>query len=191
MEITNKSLLLINSSLETTKNRQAKEIRDLKRKLRESRLILPPRAFRAVESLVREEQEQDEVEDDDSEEGEGGPDEAYARVKDMVEGLLESGRKALEKTPDDFRQGLSAKVLNADEVRSWRDSGQEFDAVLDGHSRGDSREIQATAHLSPSHVAVPDDSDSDDLSEVEVEQVTLEPDTPPPTHLPPIRITPS
>lgn len=189
LEITNQSLLLINASLETTKNRQAKEIRDLKRKLRESRLILPPRAFRAVESLVREEQE-DEVEDDDSEEGESGPDEAYARVKDMVEGLLESGRKALEKTPDDFRQGLSAKVLNADEVRSWRDSGQEFDAVLDGRSREDSEEIQATVHLSPSHVAVPD-SDDDDLSEVEVERLTLEPDTPPTTHLPPIRITTS
>lgn len=189
LEITNKSLLLINASLETAKNRQAKEIRDLKRKLRESRLILPPRTFRVVESLVREEQE-DEVEDDNSEEGEGGPDEAYARVKDMVEGLLESGRTALEKTPDDFRQGLSAKVLNADEVRSWRDSGHEFDAVLEGRSREDSREIQATVHLSPSHIAVPD-SDDDDLSEVEVERLTLEPDTPPPTHLPPIRITPS
>ncbi|KAG1783593.1 hypothetical protein EV702DRAFT_5989 [Suillus placidus] len=191
LEITNKSLLLINASLETTKNRQAKEIRDLKRKLRESRLILPPRTFRAVESHAREEEEEEEGDDDDdSEEGEDGPDEAYARVKDMLDGLLESGRKALEKTPDDFRQGLSAKVLNADEVRSWRDSGQEFDAVLDGYSRGDSREIQATVHhLSPSHVAVPDSDD--DLSEDEVERLTLEPDTPPPTHLPPIRITPS
>lgn len=189
LEITNKSLLVINASLETTKNRQAKEIRDLKRKLRESRLILPPRAFRAVESLAREEQEQ-EGEDDDSEEGEDGPDEAYARVKDMLEGLLESGRKALEKSPEDFRQGLSTKVLNADEVRSWRDSGQEFGAALDSHSREDTREIQATVHLSPSHVAVPDSSD-DDLSEDEVERLTLEPDTPPPTHLPPIRIAPS
>ncbi|KAG2044382.1 hypothetical protein BDR03DRAFT_995643 [Suillus americanus] len=193
LEITNKSLLLINASLETTKNRQAKEIRDLKRKLRESRLILPPRAFRAVESLVREEQEKEEDEegeDNDSEEGEDEPDEAYARVKELLEGLLESGRKALEKTPDDFRQGLFAKVLNADEVRSWRDSGQEFDAVLDGHSRGDSGEIQTTAHLSPSHVAVPD-SDDDDFSEDEVERLTMEPDTPPPRHLPPIRIAPS
>ncbi|KAG1813363.1 uncharacterized protein BJ212DRAFT_428666 [Suillus subaureus] len=192
LEITNKSLLLINTSLETTKNRQAKEIRDLKRKLRESRLILPPRAFRAVESLAREEQAQEEGEDNDSEEDEDedGPDEAYARVKDMLEGLLESGRKALEKTPDDFRQGLFAKVLNADEVRSWRDSGQESDAVLDGHSRGDGREIQATTHLSPSHVAVPD-SDDDDFSEDEVERLTLESDTPPPRHLPPIRIAPS
>ncbi|KAG1904759.1 uncharacterized protein F5891DRAFT_756863 [Suillus fuscotomentosus] len=188
LEITNKSLLLINASLETTKNRQAKEIRDLKRKLRESRLILPPRAFRAVESLAHEEEEEEEGDDgDDSEEGEDGPDEAYARVKDMLEGLLESGRKALERTSDDFRQHLSAKVLNADEVRSWRDSGQEFDTVLDDHGRGDNAEIQVTVHLSPSHVAVPD-SDADDLSEDEVERLTLEPDTPPPSHLPPIKI---
>ncbi|KAG0700661.1 hypothetical protein DFH29DRAFT_930815 [Suillus ampliporus] len=184
LEITNKSLLAINTSLETTKNRQAKEIRDLKRKLRESRLILPPRAFRAVESRER---EVEEVDDDDSEEGEDGAgDKVYARVKDILDRLLESGRKALERTPDDFRQGLSAKVLNADEVRTWRDSGQEYDAILDGRNSGD---IDRTVLLSPSHVAVP--NSDDDLSEDEVKALTLEPDTPPPTHLPPIRITPS
>ncbi|KAG2156574.1 uncharacterized protein EDB93DRAFT_1247284 [Suillus bovinus] len=189
LEITNKSLLLINASLETTKNRQAKEIRDLKRKLRESRLILPPRAFRAVESLAHEEEDEegDDDDDDDSEEGENEPDEAYARVRGMLEGLLESGRKALVETPDDFRQRLSAKVLNADEVRSWRDSGQESDTVLDDHSTRDNREIQVTVHLSPSHIAVPD-SDHDDLSDDEVEQLTLKPDTPPPSHLPPVRV---
>ncbi|KAG1754948.1 uncharacterized protein EDB91DRAFT_1342681 [Suillus paluster] len=184
LEITNKSLLVINASLETTKNRQAKEIRDLKRKLRESRLILPPRAFRAVESHDREEEE---VVDDDSEEGDDGAgDEVYARVKDILDRLLESGKKALESTPDDFRQGLSTKVLNADEVRTWRDSGQESDAILDGRNRGDGREDQVIIPVSPSHVAVPDSDD--DLSEDEVDELTLEP---PPTHLPPIRITPS
>ncbi|KAF5368397.1 hypothetical protein D9758_002192 [Tetrapyrgos nigripes] len=50
LEITNRSLLAINSSLEATKHRQAKEIRELRRKLRESRLILPPRTYRAVTS---------------------------------------------------------------------------------------------------------------------------------------------
>lgn len=184
MEITNKSLLAINASLETTKNRQAKEIRDLKRKLRESRLILPPRAFRAVESLDREEEGGD---DDDSDEGEDGAgDEIYARVKDMLDRLVESGKKALERTSDDFRQSLTTKVLNADEVRTWRDSGQEFDTILDGNGED---EVTLTRPLSPSHVAVPDSDD--DLSEDEVERLTLEPHTPPPAHLPPITITPS
>jgi hypothetical protein len=186
LEITNKSLLAINASLETTKNRQAKEIRDLKRKLRESRLILPPRAFRAVESLDREE----DGDDDDSEEGEGGAgDDAYARVKDMLERLVESGKKALERTSDDFRQSLPTKVLNADEVRTWRDSGQDFDTIPDGFDRGDKREDGITLPLSPSRVAVPDSDD--DSSEDEANELTLEPATPPPAHLPPITITPS
>lgn len=188
MEITNKSLLVINASLETTKNRQAKEIRDLRRKLRESRLILPPRAFRAVESLTREEEGGDD--DDDSEEGEDGAgDEAYERVKDMLELLVESGKKALARTSGDFRQSLPTKVLNADEIRTWRDSGQDFDNMLDGRDRGDNRADEATVPPSPSCVAVPDSDD--DLSDNETMRRTLGPDTPPPVHLPPITITPS
>ncbi|OCH86668.1 hypothetical protein OBBRIDRAFT_890344, partial [Obba rivulosa] len=50
LEITNRSLLAINSSLEATKHKQAREIRDLKRRLRESRLVLPPPAFRAAQA---------------------------------------------------------------------------------------------------------------------------------------------
>ena len=37
LEITNRSLMVINASLEAAKHRQAKEIRDLRRRLRESR----------------------------------------------------------------------------------------------------------------------------------------------------------
>ena len=53
LEITNKSLLAINAMLETDKHRLSKEIRDLRRRLREQRLSLPPQAYRA---LVRHEQ---------------------------------------------------------------------------------------------------------------------------------------
>lgn len=53
LEITNKSLLAINTILEADKHRMAKEIRDLRRRLREQRLSMPPQAFRA---LVRHEQ---------------------------------------------------------------------------------------------------------------------------------------
>ncbi|KIY50410.1 hypothetical protein FISHEDRAFT_57262 [Fistulina hepatica ATCC 64428] len=48
LEITNQSLMAINASLETTRFQQAKELRDLRRKLRESRLMLPPRAYRVL-----------------------------------------------------------------------------------------------------------------------------------------------
>jgi len=186
LEITNKSLLAINASLETTKNRQSKEIRDLKRKLRESRLILPPRAFRAVESLAREEEGGD---DDDSEEGDDGTgDEVYARVKDMLERLVESGKKALARTSEDFRQSLPTKVLNADEIRTWRDSGQDLDLILGSGDRGD-KEVESIVPLSPSRVAVPDSDD--DLLDGEAEGLTSGLNTPPPAHLPPITITPS
>lgn len=53
LEITNKSLLAINAILEAEKHRMQKEMRDLRRRLREQRLSLPPAAFRA---LVRHEQ---------------------------------------------------------------------------------------------------------------------------------------
>ncbi|KAF9015692.1 hypothetical protein BDQ17DRAFT_1404244 [Cyathus striatus] len=125
LEITNRSLLAINASLESTKNRQAKEIRELRRKLRESRLILPPVTFRAVKSSL---DHDDTVEESDessgSEDEVEAEDEAYNRVKTILEGLLETGKQALEAKMEDFPEGGKgvAKVLTADEVRTWRDS---------------------------------------------------------------------
>ena len=74
LEITNRSLLSINSTLEATKHRQAKEIRELRRKLRESRLVLPPSAFKAVKSSITEDErtvEEELEENEEEEEGEG------------------------------------------------------------------------------------------------------------------------
>lgn len=151
MEITNRSLLAINASLEKAKDRQAKEIRELKRKLRESRLILPPRAYRAVKSSLDPSEVDDDEEDIDSDfsssdegevfhsadEGVGGngggkgkSDETYRRIKLILENLLDTGRKALEKTKEDYMDAKGgAKVLTAEEVESWRDSGAGDDAL--------------------------------------------------------------
>ncbi|KZT73335.1 hypothetical protein DAEQUDRAFT_721936 [Daedalea quercina L-15889] len=133
LEITNKSLLAINVTLEAAKHRQAKEIRELKRKLRESRLILPPPAYRAVKSSLphddtaeEEEEEEEEEEGEDEEEErailEGKDDEPYRRVKLMMETLLETCQRALQTKPEDFVENTrgGAKVLSAEEVRSWR-----------------------------------------------------------------------
>ncbi|KAI0800617.1 hypothetical protein C8Q74DRAFT_1364324 [Fomes fomentarius] len=184
LEITNRSLLAINATLEATKHRQAKEIRELRRKLRESRLILPPPTFRAVKSSLThddtaEEDEEDEEEDDEDDEEEnqaiveGKADEAYRRVKIMIDTLLDSGRRALESKPEDFvgtGKG-GAKVLTAEEVRSWRG---EDDTIGMGGLRP----------LTPSRIAVPD-------SEDEVEATLVVPSVLPPAPLPPITITPS
>jgi hypothetical protein len=143
LEITNRSLLAINASLEKTKDRQAKEIRELKRKLRESRLILPPRAYRAVKSSLDPEEIGDDEEDiessssdDDNDEDEdddesvtgngtvrkGTSDEAYGRIKLLITNLLEIGKRALEDTKENHMETKSGtKVLTAEEVETWRD----------------------------------------------------------------------
>ncbi|KZT08715.1 uncharacterized protein LAESUDRAFT_723625 [Laetiporus sulphureus 93-53] len=127
LEISNHSLLAINSSLEAAKHRQAKEIRDLKRKLRESLLILPPPVYQAAKStlpqhITAEEEEDGEDDEEDQAIIDGKDDEPYRRVKLMVESLVESCQRALSSKPSDFvESGKSGtKVLTAEEVRSWR-----------------------------------------------------------------------
>ena len=118
-------MLAINATLEATKHKQAKEIRELRRKLRESRLILPPPAFRAVSSLDADEHitddDEEEEDNDDHHEDEKG-DEAFKRVKTMIETLLEAGKAALETKADDFIEHKNGtKVLHEVEARSWRE----------------------------------------------------------------------
>jgi len=136
LEITNRSLLAINASLETTKHKQATEIRELRRKLRESRLMLPPRTYHAIKSsLAPEDMADDEDvddEDDDNDNDDGDEhDETYRRIKGMLEDLLEMGRRALRAEPRDFgKQGSGVKVLSAEEVRTWRgDIGDDLSSL--------------------------------------------------------------
>lgn len=130
LEISNRSLLAINVTLEATKHRQAKEIRDLKRKLRESRLILPPQAFKQV-------MDKDDTTEEDEDEGEDGEDvppeegdETYLHVKLLLDNLLQAAKQALETKPSDFETRTGAKVLSAEEVENWRD--HEVDPPGDG-----------------------------------------------------------
>ena len=142
----------------------------------------------------------DTAEEDDSEEEEedeeaakelleGKADKAYQRVRVMIEGLLESGRRALESKPEDFvGSGKGgAKVLTAEEVRNWRgdDNDTETRSMLDVDASPSS-----SRPLTPSRVAVPD-SDDGLGSEDEVEATLDEPDARPAAPLPPITITPS
>ncbi|KAH0591097.1 hypothetical protein H2248_001202 [Termitomyces sp. 'cryptogamus'] len=151
LEITNRSLLAINASLESTKHSQSKEIRDLRRKLRESRLILPPHTFRAVSASDHHHHPPDD-DDDDSDQDES-KDEVYVRIKAILENLLDTGRRALQSTPADFVQPGKggAKVLSPDEVRSWSAGDDDDDDKV-----GDKEQVD------PSHIAVPDDDDDDD-----------------------------
>lgn len=150
LEITNRSLLAINATLEATKHKQAKEIRELRRKLRESRLMLPPSAFRAIKSSLGPEDIADDEdigdEDEEEEEDPDEHDETYHRVKGILEGLLEAGRRALRAEPRDCeKQGSGVKVLSAEEVRFWRgDMGDDKSSI---HSAPTEAETDEETHL--------------------------------------------
>ena len=125
--------MVINASLEAAKHRQAKEIRNLRRKLRESHLILPPKAYRLVTlgqagDTSLDADNDDEDEDDDADEigtldADNINDEGFKRCWSLLEVLLEDGKRALEVKPEDFEVApkSATKVLHAEELRSEAD----------------------------------------------------------------------
>lgn len=136
-------------------------------------------------------------EDDDEEEHEhaikpegGQDDEVYKRLRLMIEGLIQSGKRALETKPEDFGDGWKggAKVLSAEEVRSW------IGADKEGHSTDADMEkrhgAQSNRPTSPWKVAEPHGEDIS-FSEDGVEALGLRPNPMPATPPPPIRIVPS
>ncbi|KAF9486593.1 hypothetical protein BDN70DRAFT_23331 [Pholiota conissans] len=165
LEITNRSLLSINASLEATKHRQAKEIQELRRRLREARLILPPRAFRASKdstlsiytdadlgldtaSSSSDEEDEDEEENTDDQKSKG--DETYRRVKMLLGSLLKQGTAALEKDKEVLMgsRGGVAKVLSPEEVRDYHASGGQEDDDGDKESVSlESRSINTSDDL--------------------------------------------
>ncbi|CAA7264780.1 unnamed protein product [Cyclocybe aegerita] len=197
LEITNRSLLAINATLEATKHRQAKEIRELRRKLRESRLILPPPAYRAVKSSLGPAEMADDEEDgsdaSDADEAEPGVgDEIYQRVKLILDNLLKSGQQALEKQVKDFPEGnkSTTKVLTAEEVRDWHGelgSQNGYNAERDENDLASERSTPDVDDDIPTDADTSFDYGGNDsmLSEEEVEALTIPPSSPPP----PILIT--
>jgi len=199
LEITNRSLLAINATLEATKHRQAKEIRELRRKLRESRLILPPRAFRAVKSSLGPAEIADDEEDDEEEEEEEGEamkaedgDKIYQRIKLILDGLLKSGQEALERDIKDFPEGGkgTAKVLTAEELRDWH--GTENDEHIHDQYNDTDHDREYNEHEQDEYLMAPDldVGNQTTISEDEVEAMMVPfsysaPTSPPP----PILIT--
>jgi hypothetical protein len=127
--------------LESTKARQAKEIRDLRRKLRESRLVLPPQTFTALEQAdpIRDigPDAEDEDEEDDSDENDvtqTQADETYARVRLLLDGLVADAKTALEAEPIclSVKAGTekpSIRVLNVHEVKEYVNGKDETDEL--------------------------------------------------------------
>lgn len=98
LEITNKSLLVINDGLEKTKLRQTKELSDLRRKLREGRFSLAGAApVGDAEGEVEEDEDYLDAEDGEEEEGEEDPEleASHARCKTLIEHMMAQARAAI------------------------------------------------------------------------------------------------
>ncbi|EJD37112.1 hypothetical protein AURDEDRAFT_116942 [Auricularia subglabra TFB-10046 SS5] len=112
LEITNASLLTINASLEALKSKQQKEIWELRRKLRETRLALPPPVFASLKDKDKDkdrEEEPEEVEEDVEPE----PDPAFDRLSAMLSNMLDEAREALA------APAKTVRVLSEQEVKVW------------------------------------------------------------------------
>ncbi|KAG9011978.1 hypothetical protein FRB90_006884 [Tulasnella sp. 427] len=194
LEITNRSLLAINTMLEATKARQAKEIRELKRKLRETRLTLPPKTYAALRSSEANSSmdnlpaavngdtsgatesvssDEDEVDDD----AEPQPDPMFDRVSHMIEAMLSHASEAVKqgKEPIVLEERM-VKVLSAAEVESYHRSGSDREGTAHDH---DPDEVESLA---------PTDSEADgDMSfSVDDSFTSIDPDSVAPSHITPL-----
>ena len=128
-------------------------------------------------------EDEDEDEESDVEQGE---DETFQRITSLIDGLIESGKRALETRPEDVRATLATKVLNADELRSWRDSGQHTPMRRDSVDKHDADDETIRSHPSPVLAAAPD---SGNTSSVEGDGELASDSRGTPSPLPPITIT--
>lgn len=112
--------------MEATKHRQAKEIKDLRRRLRESQFIFPSHLSQASKERYRSDTiqsgEQDNGEDDeDSYNGIENEKDAFERIKLLLETLLDTGRQALKHGTDGIHILDDAMVLHESETHSRKD----------------------------------------------------------------------
>ena len=123
--------------------------------------------------------------EDEEQEEEDEKDEVYQRIRMLVDNLLSTGKRALEKRIEDFPGGgkVGAKVLTAEEVRDWHHDNDSLDHDNDEehlHQREgvlESQEDDMTMNAGNASLTA---------SEAEVEAMTLHPIS---SSTPPIFIT--
>ncbi|SJX63420.1 uncharacterized protein SRS1_11078 [Sporisorium reilianum f. sp. reilianum] len=123
LEITNKSLLAINSALEVTKLKQAKEIRELKRRLRDGRGLPTAAAPRdsAASTVFSDEDDLSDTDDDDNLLVKEDPEleAAHQRCKDLVDHMVDQARKAILAEYDE-PENTGGKVLHPAELEEMQ-----------------------------------------------------------------------
>ena len=138
--------------LEATKLHQSREIRDLRRKLRETRHVPSRTLYTNSETLSPTKSDLSLPNNNTSnsshssdEEEEPEPDPAYDRIVHLIEGLLSQANRALDRTIDDCMPAPTntVKVLSAVEVQRYErralglDDDEEGEKVDDKHSEAD------------------------------------------------------
>jgi hypothetical protein len=114
---------------------------------------------------VADDEDDGEDDDDEGEAAEDG-DEIYKRIKAILEGLLASGKRALERSTTEGGKG-GAKVLSAEEVRTWQGSS------------GDISDHETRSVRDDDNIGTPLPRPSNELtSEDEVEAMMLSSDSP-------------
>ncbi|SCV71107.1 BQ2448_2695 [Microbotryum intermedium] len=161
LEITNKSLLSINASLEQLKIKHTAELRDMRRRMRESNAGLALAPFRTPQSPRKtkavstngsvspfEGISSDDEEDGDDEGGDESEvswerildkDPHYAAVCQTIEALMRRGKQAIASKVEE--KNLGGRVLNAMEIQQEGDSSDDLvrwvdaEVQTDGHVR--------------------------------------------------------
>ncbi|EPQ26956.1 uncharacterized protein PFL1_05591 [Pseudozyma flocculosa PF-1] len=147
LEITNKSLMAINAALEATKLKQAREIRELKRRLREGRgATMGPDEIAAqlASSLSDDDDEGDYFEDaDDDGEEDAELEAAHQRCKTLIDSMVSRARQAILSKYVHEDAGLGGKVLHPLELEQMRREAegeradeQDEEADLEGEGEG-------------------------------------------------------
>lgn len=158
LEITNKSLMAINSALEVTKLKQAKEIRELKRRLREGRGPSEGLVHRdSTGSGIFSDDEDLDTEDDEDNDllvrEDPELEAAHQRCKDLVDNMVEQARKAILAEYDE-PESSRGKVLHPVEVEEMRREAEE----------GNETEADTTAATDALETSMTFDQSSDDTS---------------------------
>ncbi|GAC95254.1 hypothetical protein PHSY_002829 [Pseudozyma hubeiensis SY62] len=159
LEITNKSLLAINSALEVTKLKQAKEIRELKRRLRDGRGLPGTGGGAARESngsVGLSEEDFSESEDEDLIGVREDPEleAAHQRCKSLIDAMVERARNAILAEYEEEKGSGRGKVLHPAEV-------EELQRGSDEEEEGDEDRVDATMDTDVMDASVTFDTDAD------------------------------
>lgn len=155
LEITNKSLLAINGGLEVIKLKQAKEIRELKKRIREGRSLGETLGMHDRESG---EASESDLEDDESVSDEEAPlnaelEEAHQRCKGLIDAMIAQARHAILSKYEPEINSSGNRVLHPAELDAMQ---TEKESIEDTQIRRDDDDEQTDSEAGEDTSRLPD-----------------------------------